>query len=945
MDQRRSDGESTGPAGGEEFPPGMDGGGALLGRGPDCAEMSGLTQAIREGRSRSLVIVGDPGVGKTTLLRYARSRAHGVRIVAVAGVESEARLGFATLHRLLLPFLPAAERLPPPQRDALLRTFGMARGAPPDRFLLGLAVLTLLAGAAADRPLLFLVDDAHWLDRESVEVLAFVARRLYADRVGIVLSTRPDGPTRTALNGLPTRELGTLDAAAAQALLKDSVPGSLNPRVAARIVTETGGNPLALVELAGRLTADQLAGRAPLPRQLPVASGIEAHFRRRVGALPAATRSLVLLAAAASTDDPVALWRAAATLGLPADAAAAAVAHGIASFDPVVAFRHPLIRSAIYAGAEPAARRAAHRAWAAVAAADGDVDQAVWHRAAAATGPDEAVAAELDRSAQRIERRGGYRAQAELLNRAAELSSDPHRRALRRYAAAQAYLGAGDGALAEAMLDQAAPRLDETGDHVAVQRLRASIAVFFSRHQDAPAILLEAVDHVAAGDCAKTRQLLFEALQPALVAGRYTAGTTAEAVARAALAAPRDPACAATGTDLLLDGFATRTVGDYADAAPLLREAVATLFTEGPAASAGIPATILGWFAADDVWDDAGRWAMLRRAEEGERRRGALGALRVTLAGLCSGHVWAGRPAEAADCYREAAEISALIGVPPPATTGVLIELRAWQGDEQQSRELAASTAGWGRERRARVLEFFALMGLTVLDMGLVRYAEALESALEIYADDPPGFGNRILPEVVEAGVRTGAHRIAEAALARLTGRATASGTPWALGMLARSQALMARPDEAEIGFRAALDRLSRTTVRTELARTHLLYGEWLRRRKRRRDAQTQLAAARGMFDAMGAAGFAGRTRAEQLANGEKPQAGAAGPGPGLTPQEAHVSRLAAAGATNAEIATRLFVTPSTVEYHLSKVFRKLNITSRRQLGRALSATVAGHGV
>ena len=910
---------------------------ALVGRSGDCAALDELVQAVRRGLSRSLVIVGEPGIGKTRLLQYAAQAADGLRTVRIAGVESELRLGFAALHRMLVPFLDRIDRLPAPQRAALGSTFGLAAGPPADRFLVGLGALTLLADVAAEQPLICLVDDAQWLDRESLEVLGFVGRRLYADGIGLLFGVREPSPGLTAPDGLPTRRLAGLDPAAARALLAVTASGPLNARVAARIITETGGNPLALLELAGQLTPEQLAGRSPLPQRLPVGRRMQEHFLRQVMMLPAAARSLLLLASAASGDDPSVLWRAAALLGLATDAADPAVARDIVSLDPRVEFRHPLIRSAVYEGALPGDRRRAHDALATIAGQDGNPDQAAWHRAAATVVPDEDVAADLERSAARAEQRGGYVAQATFLARAAELTPDARDRAVRLFAAAQAHLVAGDGALAEALLDRAAPLLAAAGMHVAAQRLRASIAVFFSRHKAAPAILLDAVAAADPHDVPLIRGMLFEALQAALVARQYTTGMSPADVAYAALRAPRDPARAVTAVDLLLDGFATRIAVGYSPAVPLLRAAVDALCTDEQPMPAGLPATILGQFAADDLWDDRGRRAMLLRAEAVQRRHGALGALRVSLAGLSTSELWAGRPAEAEACYFEAAEISALIGIPRPASTGVLLDLRAWQGREQESRAFAAMTEQWGQERGAAVLGFFALIGLTVLELGLGRYAEALGWAVRIYDDDPPGFGNRILPEIVEAGVRAGDRDAAEAALTRLAGRATASGSHWALGMLARSRALLAGDAGAETLYREAIAHLTDTSVRTELARAHLLYGEWLRRQKRRRDARSQLRTACEMFDAMGAAAFAGRTRAELLATGESPRQPLERPSLDLTPQEAQVSRLAAAGATNAEIATRMFVTTSTVEYHLSKVFRKLDITSRRQLATALT--------
>ena len=908
----------------------------LVGRSGACGALDELVEAIRHGLSRSLVILGDPGIGKTRLLEYAAQAAGGVRTVRIAGLESELRLGFAALHRMLVPFLDRVGLLPAPQRAALDSAFGLAAGPPADRFLVSMSVLTLVAEIAAEQPLIWLVDDAHWVDRESLGVFGFVGRRLQADSTGLLFCAREASPGLAALDGLPTLRLSGLEPAAARTLLAATVSEPLNARVAARIIDETGGNPLALRELAMHLTPDQLAGRSPLPPRLPVGRLLQGHFLGQARMLPPATGTWLLLASAASGDDPAALWRAAALLGLEPDVADPAVAQDIVSVDPRVAFRHPLIRSAVYDGARPGDRRRVHEALASIAGQDGNPDEAAWHRAAATVVPDEDVAAALERSAARAERRGGYVAQATFLARAAELTPDPRDRAVRLLTAAQAHLVAGDGALAEAMLDVAAPRLAEAGLHVAAQRLRASIAVFFSRHKDAPGLLLDSVAAVDPPDAPLIRAMLFEALQAALVARQYTVGTTPVEVARAALQAPRDPALDATATGLLLDGFATRIAVGYPEAVPLLRAAVEAFSTSDQATPAGIPATILVQFAADDLWDDQGRRAIFLRAETVQRRHGALGALRVILAGLCTSELWAGRLAEAEARYFEAAEISALIGIPAPASTGVLLDLRAWQGREAESRALAATTEKWGEERGAPVLGFFALIGLTVLELSLGRYAEALSWGLRIYDGDPPGFGNRVLPEIVEAGARAGDHRAARAALDRLADRATASGTPWALGMLARSRALLAPNSGAEALYREAIAHLTRTSVRTELARAHLLYGEWLRRQKRRSQAGAQLRTAYRMLDGMGAAGFARRTRAELLAVGGHLPRPAELAGPDLTPQETQIARLAAAGVTNAEIATRLFVTTSTVEYHLSKVFRKLSISSRRQLAAAL---------
>jgi DNA-binding CsgD family transcriptional regulator len=910
----------------------------LVGRAEECALLEDLATTVHDGLSGSLVIVGEAGVGKTRLLHHLQRPDVGVTTLWISGVQSELRLGFAALHRLVLPYLNRLERLSGPHRQALRVTFGLEEGPTPNRLLVSLGALALLSDVATEHPLICLVDDAQWLDQESLAVLGFIARRLYADRIGLVFSAREHTGDLTALAGLPTRHVGPLDPSSAHTVLHGAVPGVLDPRVSARVIDETGGNPLAMLETVSELTADQLAGRVRLPARLPVGRWVEEHFLAQVATMPPDARTFLLIAAASSDDEPTTIWRAAELLGTATGAANLAVGQGIVSLEPRIAFRHPLIRSAVYDGATHDERRRVHAALADAADGAGHDDQAAWHRASAMRMPDESIAAALEASAVRAQRRGGYTMQAAFLTRAAELSPQPTGRALRYLAAAQAHLAAGDGPLAEAVLDLAAPGLDDAGLHVSVQRMRASIAVFFSHHKDAPAMLLSAASRVEVTDVSLRRQILFDAMQASLVAREYTVDVTLEDVAQAVLETAHDAGSLPSSKDLLLDGFATRIVRGYADAVPPLRAAVASMFTDEAAAHVDIPSTILGWFAADDVWDERGRHAMFERAQAIERRHGALGAMRITLAGLSVSQAWAGHMTDAENSYGEASEISALIGVPPPATTGVLLEVRAWQGRESESRAVAALTADWGREKGARILEIFALMGLTVLEVGLGRYPEALRWGLEIFEDDPPGFGNRILPEVVEAGVRGGDLAAARKALSRLTERATLSSTPWALGVLARSTALMAADADAESYYLQAIDHLTATAVRTELARAHLLYGEWLRRRKRRRDAQVQLRAAHDMFTAMGAAAFADRARAERRASGDASR----DDHPlrnqfGLTPQEVQVARQAGAGATNAEIASRLFITKSTVEYHLSKIFRKLGVTSRRQLLAALA--------
>jgi DNA-binding CsgD family transcriptional regulator len=908
----------------------------LAGREEDRAALDDLVGSLRKNLSGTLVLIGEPGIGKTSLLACAVDAAGDLHVTRISGVESEVQLGFAALHRLLLPFLDRAEHLPARQRDALGAAFRLVAETPADRFLVGLAVLGLLAEAAATRPVLCVVDDAQWIDRESLEVLGFVGRRLHADGIGLLFGVREAAAGLTALDGLPARRIGGLDETAAGELLAATAPGRLDPRVAARIVAGTGGNPLALIEVAGALSARQLAGGAALPAQLPVGGRLEEHFVRQVRALPEPTRLLLLLASAHPGDDPAVIWRSGTRLGLGPDAADPALVRGILSSQRTFAFRHPLIRSAVYEAASPADRRRVHAALGEVIDRDRDPDRRAWHRAEATWAPDEEVAAELERSAERAGRRGGYSGQAVFLARAAELTPDAGVRTRRLLAAAQAHLVAGDAGQAQALLERAAPDPGDSAAQITVRGLRANLEMLFVRLAGVPSLLLEAVDAVGSADAPVARDMLFDALVIAQITREHTVGTTLGEVARRALAAaPPDPGHAEV-PDLFLAAQATRVTSGYRAALPLVRAAVAALGGDGAIPEKSWALAHQGCSATEDLWDDAGRRGLLHRLEAHCRERGALRTLGDTLAGLATGELWAGRFGVADAHQAEAAEVYRAVGVPGLEVSGQ-VELLAWQGRDVELRALAGSLEReWGEQRGLAVMAVLGRFGLGLLDLARGRYAEALVHARRVYDDDPPGYGSRVLPDVVEAGVRSGDRAAAAAALDRLTERATASGTDWALGVLARSRALLADDDRADDLYRRAAAHLGRTTVATELARTHLLHGEWLRRRQRQGDARVELRTAHDRFATMGAVAFAERARAELLATGERVGKRGAGADHRLTPQESQVARLAAAGSTNSEIAQRLFVTSSTVEYHLSKVFRKLGVTSRRELTDAL---------
>ncbi|MET7395008.1 AAA family ATPase [Dactylosporangium sp. NPDC005572] len=910
----------------------------LRGRQDECHAIDGFAATVRSGLSATLVLVGEAGIGKTRLLEHAADAAADLHVARVVGAESESRLAYAALHRLLRPFLDRIEALPEPQRAALAGAFGLAASETADRFLVGLATLTMLAGVAESLPLVCLVDDAHWLDRETAAVLAFVARRLHADSIGLLIAARDEGGLTQALDGLPTVALAGLPDRAARDVLTLTVPGQIAPQVATRIVTETRGNPLALIELTAELSEDQLAGSASLPDRLPLSERMEAHFLRRVRLLPAETQSLLLIASVAPQDDAAVIWRTATLLGLSADAPDPALAEGILTAAPALAFRHPLIRSAVYSGASPADRRRVHAALAEAIDRDADPDRRAWHLAEATAGLDEHVAGELEHASQRARGRGGYAMLATFLSRAAELTPDPGHRTRRLFAAAQAHLVAGDPVAAELRLGQVRSGLRTPELRATAHRLKAAIDWFGGNVARVnSATMLEVATDPGVPDDLR-RGMLFEALTVAMLAQRHTVGTTLAEVARTALRAPGNRRGPATTVQLLLDAFAIRIADGYAQAVPHLRAAVAALCVDPELSHGSVPFTMIGQFAAEDLWDDDGHLRHLRHAEALARQRGALHALYCLLYGLGTSATWTGDFVQAQAHYAEAADVGTMIGVQGDDTARQ-VELLAWRGNEAQTRAAAdAAITVWDAERGYAVLGSHARNSLTILELGLGHYQEALSLALPGLDDDPVAHGNRMLPNLIEAAVRSGDRPTARTALARLTERATASGTPWALGMLARSRALLAADTEADALYRESAEHLAGTRVATELARTHLLHGEWLRRHKRPTEARVQLRTAHDAFADMGAAAFAERARIELLATGQRARSRAVAADHDLTPQEARVAKLAAEGATNAEIATQLFVTTSTVEYHLNKIFRKLDITSRRQLARTLRA-------
>jgi len=922
-----------------------DPGSGLRGRGGECAALDRLVADARAGRSAVLVLRGEAGAGKSALLEFVVARAQGCRIARAAGVESEMELAFAGLHQLCAPMLDHLDRLPRPQRDALGTAFGLSAGGAPDRFLVGLAVLSLLADVAEEQPLVCVVDDAQWLDQASAQALAFVARRLLAESVALVFAARTGGPEerpekrlKQGLQGLPELPVRGLSDPDARALLRAALRGPLDEAVRDRIVAESGGNPLALLELPRGLTPAELAGGFGLPGVKPLANLIEQGFVRRLEPLPAQTRRLLLTAAAEQAGDVTLLWRAAGRLGIGRDAVAAAQTAGLIESGPRVRFRHPLVRSAAYRSASVQDRRDVHAALAEVTDPVLDPDRRAWPRAHAAAGRDEAVAAELEQSASRAQARGGLAAAAAFLDRAAALTPERPRRSARALAAAQAkhQAGAASAALGLLAMAEAGP-LDEL-QRARADLLRGQIAFTSGRGGAAPVLLLAAARRLEPLDAALARDTYLEAFSATMFAGQLAGDVGVREVARAARGAPPSPQ--ARNGDRLLDGRAVLFTDGYTAAVPISRQALRAFCREDVSAADGLRWLWLATLTAADLWDDESWHVLSTRHVRVARQAGALSDLPLALASRVFVHLFAGELAEAASLVEEMKAVREATGS-NFAPYGALA-LAALSGQGEEVDELIGARMSEVVPRGDGLWVTVSRWASAVLGNGLGRYEHALAAARQV-CEDPPqqlGFWVWSLAELVEAGVRCGQAGRALEAMQQLTETARASGTDWALGMEARSRAQLSEGDAAENLYAEAIERLGRTRVRLDFARARLLYGEWLRRAGRRVDAREQLRGAHQLLTAMGVEGFAERARRELAATGETVhQQQDAETGEELTAQEMQIARLAGEGRTNPEIGAELFISPRTVEWHLRKVYPKLGISSRRQLHEALCST------
>ena len=882
------------------------------------------------------MVVGEPGVGKTALIDDTVGSAGGMRILRAVGSEAEMELPFAALQQLCAPVRERIGRLPEPQSGALRVAFGLAGGDPPDRLLVGLATLTLLTELAAAEPILCVVDDAQWLDQESAQALVFVARRVANARAAFVFGARV---VTEELRGLPELMLKGLGDSDARELLASAFPHRLDERVLARIVGETHGNPLALLELPRGRSPARLAGGFGLPVSASLSDRIEASFRRRIRRLPPLSRRLLALAAADPTGDPVLVWRAAELLGIPASAADAAEAQELLDVRAGLVFRHPLVRSAAYSAASPDERRAIHQSLAEATDAAVDPDRRAWHRAQAISWPDESVAEEMERSAGRAQRRGGFAAAAAFMERATELTGDVTLKASRALMAAEAkrQAGAFDAALGLADIAQRGP-LDDS-QRAQLDVLRAQIAFASERGSEAPPLLLTAADRLEGLDVKKARETYLDALTAALFAGRLSKGVNTVEVARAAQSSrPSDgPPSAA---DLLLDGLALLITDGPAVGTPVLKGALSRFRSDDVSAAERVRWLWLAGRAAGFIWD-YDNWDLLTaRQVQVARDSGALTVLPLSLSTRAGVHLFRGELALASSLVEQVESVADVIDSRTVANAAVVVA--TFRGREADAHPLIETA-------RRDFLSRGEGMGLTLtqwataaLYNGLARYDDALIAAKQALEDpEELWFSPWAMVEFIEAASRTGEHAAAERVLERLAAGTAASGTDWAGAVEARSRALVRRGSAAEVLYREAIDRLTPTPLRWDLARTHLLYGEWLRRARRLRDARDHLRVAEELFAGFGVEGFRDRARVELRAAGERTRERTSATKDDLTPQEARISRLVAQGASNREIAAELFIGESTVEYHLHKVFLKLGVKSRTQLAARVLESAA----
>jgi DNA-binding CsgD family transcriptional regulator len=903
----------------------------LLGRQSESQILNRIISAARVGHGGTIVVCGEPGIGKSSLLDHAMDSATGFQVLRAVGNEAEKELPFAAAQQLCASSLATLQELPAPHRDALGVAFGHVSGSAPDRLFVGLALLGLLSQQASKGPVLCVIDDAQWLDRESAQAFAIAARRLGSEHIAFLFGART---VPSDFNGLPCLPVFGLGQSEARVLLRSALPDPFDEHVFERILAETRGNPLALLELPRGLTPAELAGGFALPSSVPMAGRIEASFQRRIAKLPTSSRRLLLIAAVEPTGDPALMWRAAQSLGVDESAGSEFEANGLVEMAPRVIFRHPLVRSAIYEVSTPAERRSAHKALAGATDAGVDPDRRAWHLAQSAWHPDDEIANDLEASADRAQARGGFAAAAAFLERAAELTADSTHRVGRTLAAAEAKRQAGALEAALELVARAEQGPLDAYQSAQLEALRGRVSFASQRGRDAPRLLLAAAQHLELHDPVQARATYLDAITAALFAGNLAEGGHAREVARAVLAAPQPPEPLG-GTDLLLRGLALLVAEGPGAGTSVSKRALDAFRGDAISTEERLRWTWLAGRTAAFIWDYDTWDTLSRRQVEAARAAGALSVLPLTLSTTAGVRLFAGRLAEAESLFEQAEAVADATDTRTAQYAAVL--LAAFRGSEPKARALLD----------AAVVDFSSRgegMGVTLtkcaeaaLYNGLARYEEAFLAA-EVGLEDPNElwFWPWVAVELTEAASRTGRSAAATAAFERLCESTSASGTAWAAAVEDRCRALVSEGELVEKLYRSAIDRLAPTVLRLDLARTHLLLGEWLRRESRPADAREELRVAYRLFTEFGSESFAERARVELRATGERMRKGTPNSSGRLTPQEARAARLVAQGCTNVEIAAQMFISPSTVEYHLHKVFRKLGIRSRTQLAKQI---------
>ena len=910
----------------------------LIGRQTECALVDQLLARARAGSSATLAIRGEAGVGKTALLEYAVERAGGMTVVRALGMESEAELQFSALLELCWPLREQFETIPAHQAQALRAALGLERSATPDRFSVGAATLSLLAAAAEAAPLLAVVDDAQWLDRSSHEALLFAMRRLRADRVALLYAAREGAEERLEAPGVESLRLTGLPREAAIGLLRRSRGPEVAPGVADRLYDATRGNPLALLELPGLLSAQQLTGAAPLENPLPVGSIVAQAFARRAQELPQDARTALLVAAASASSELAPVLAAMRSLDLPVEALQPAEdAELLRLAGGRLEFRHPLMRSAVYHAAGPSERRAAHRALAQALVGSPQADERAWQLAGAALGPDEEAAVALEHAAEQARHRSGFAAAAAALERAAQLSPDRGSAAKRLAAAADAAWRAGQIDAAAALVDTSLASIDGGPLRAEALRLRGAIEYFAGRADTAAAALLEAVDLLEGENAGSAVAAAADAAN-ALIRARRPEQALATA-RRARALVPEDDGDADAEATITL-GYALCFAHRYGEAEPHLRRAATrfgtTTTVPGPL-QAGRLSAAMGWLGRHEQ-----AYAYLAETVRRARRTGAVGTLPHLLASSAWQALHASRWNEACADAGEAVELAEETGQPVTAAQalGVLTWVHALRGDEARCRAYAEETQRRAAKLGFRLYGLLASLCVGLLEIGAGRVNDAIHRLEEVarYADQRglylPGVSPQL--ELAEACVRAGRAADAEEALAAFD-RSDLASVPLFAAHAQRCRGLLADPDVAESFFAAALGLHADVESPFAVARTRLCYGEQLRRAGRRVDARRELRAALETFEPAGAQPWAERARGELRATGETLRRREPHQAEQLTPQELQIALHVAQGQSNKEVGAALFLSHKTVEFHLSRIYRKLDLGSRAGLIRLLA--------